>query len=397
MLLLRWFTSKTVRHAVDMHKHVRKLLRAQCDLLSSEAIGNITKANSELKLAVDSAASSEVLLQKMKDLEDVANSNLKPYSDASMRENVEVFLVAIAVAVAIRTFVLQPFKIPTGSMQPTLYGITHENLVTAENPNPVVPGFFQRWKEKVFEGASYYEIKAEVDGAFTGDVSLKKIFPLVKRLEYGLGSATFFMPPDDLPNRLRFEFGRQYKKGDTIALAKIKSGDHLFVDRLTYNFCRPQRGDIFVFATKGIQGLQQDLFYIKRLTGMPNEKIQIGANQHLVVDGRQLTASDRGFENVYSFSPYKVELDNNQYQGHVNYVTAKKYPTPQGYPRSLASIFQDETVTFPIRPKHYMAMGDNTLNSLDSRDWGDLPQENVIGRSYFVYWPLTSRFGWKTK
>lgn len=391
MLLLRWLSSRTVRHAVDMHRHVRKLLRAQIDLLSAEAISNVSKATAELKAAIDSGENAEVLGQKMRALEDVANSNLKPYPDASMRENVEVFLVAIAVAVAIRTFVLQPFKIPTGSMQPTLYGITHENLLTAENPNPVVPGFFQRFRESVFEGASYYEIKAEADGALNSDISLKQVFPLVKRLDYGLGSATFFMPPDDLANRLRFEYGRQYKKGETIALVKVKSGDHLFVDRLTYNFRRPQRGDIFVFATKGIQGLQQDLFYIKRLTGMPGETLRIDKDQHLVVNGRQLTGADRGFEGVYSFAPYRPELDNNQYLGHMNQSLASRYG------RYLARLFPDDSAEFNVRPKHYMAMGDNTLNSLDSRDWGDLPQENVIGRSYFVYWPLTSRFGWKTK
>jgi signal peptidase I len=39
-------------------------------------------------------------------------------------------------------------------------------------------------------------------------------------------------------------------------------------------------------------------------------------------------------------------------------------------------------------------MGDNTLNSSDSRYWGDFPEEKVIGKSFFVYWPLTERFGW---
>ena len=57
-------------------------------------------------------------------LEKVANKWLKPYPNAAWRENVEVLLVALAVAMGIRTFFLQPFKIPTGSMQPTLYGVT---------------------------------------------------------------------------------------------------------------------------------------------------------------------------------------------------------------------------------------------------------------------------------
>ena len=41
-----------------------------------------------------------------------------------------------------------------------------------------------------------------------------------------------------------------------------------------------------------------------------------------------------------------------------------------------------------------MVMGDNTMNSLDSRAWGDFPATNVIGKSFFVYWPITDRFGW---
>jgi signal peptidase I len=39
-------------------------------------------------------------------------------------------------------------------------------------------------------------------------------------------------------------------------------------------------------------------------------------------------------------------------------------------------------------------MGDNTMNSLDSRSWGAFPAVSVIGKSFFVYWPLTERFGW---
>lgn len=395
MLSLRWFTSKTVRHADDMYKHVRKLIRAQCDLLSSEAINSITAANENLKKALAEGASNQALEERMKELEQAADKNLKPYPDAGMRENIEVFLVAIAVAVAIRTFVLQPFKIPTGSMQPTLYGITHDDLMADGTENPEIPGFFGQLKESFFGGTSYYVIKAESDGTVSQAASLRTVFPLVKRLEFGLGNKVqkqyFFMPPDDLATRLHLDYNREYKVGDTVAAIKVRSGDHLFVDRISYNFRRPRRGDIIVFATKGISGLQQDLFYIKRLVGLPNETLQIDDKQHLVVDGRELTAADPGFENVYSFAPYKPELDNNQYQGHVNRASSTKYG------RYLASLFPDSSATFTVRPKHYMAMGDNTLNSLDSRDWGDLPQENVIGCSYFVYWPFTSRFGWKAK
>ena len=41
-----------------------------------------------------------------------------------------------------------------------------------------------------------------------------------------------------------------------------------------------------------------------------------------------------------------------------------------------------------------MVMGDNTCNSFDSRAWGSFPAANVIGKQFFVYWPITDRFGW---
>ena len=60
-----------------------------------------------------------------------------------------------------------------------------------------------------------------------------------------------------------------YKQGEDIIKMRRESGDHLLVDRLTYNFRKPNRGEIIVFETKTIDGIDQDLFYIKRLVGLP--------------------------------------------------------------------------------------------------------------------------------
>ena len=49
---------------------------------------------------------------------------------------------------------------------------------------------------------------------------------------------------------------------------------------------------------------------------------------------------------------------------------------------------------FPRPPNHDRVMGDNTGNSLDSRFFGDVDADYIIGKQFFVYWPLTKRFGW---
>jgi signal peptidase I len=61
-------------------------------------------------------------------------------------------------------------------------------------------------------------------------------------------------------------------------------------------------------------------------------------------------------------------------------------------------LFPDESTVHEVEPANYMVMGDNTVNSFDSRAWGEFPAANVIGKSFFVYWPITTgdkgRFGW---
>jgi signal peptidase I len=172
---------------------------------------------------------------------------------------------------------------------------------------------------------------------------------------------------------------------------KVSAGDHLFVDRVSYNFRVPGRGEIIVFETRGIEKLPQDQFYIKRMVAMSNEKVQIGDDRHLLIDGKRLDGATPHFEKVYSFNP-KEPPRESQYSGHVNEHVVKEY-----YPNSyipLAPLFPDAATTFQVQSNHFMVMGDNTMNSLDSRSWGDFPASNVIGKSFFVYWPITDRFGW---
>src|SRR5579883_1299379 len=392
--ITQWFLSPIVRHATAMRKHVHKLVNHQRDILSPQAIAAIDASLLELQTAVH-GGDKAVIEKRMQKVEESANKWLKPYPNAAWRENVEVLLVALTVAMGIRTFFLQPFKIPTGSMQPTLFGVTSApDMNRAFDPSAqskpqeplVIPTGWARVREW-FAGASYIHLVAESDGELKAIDPPKRllIFNLWQTLLVGDKTYTIWFPPDygqlHLQDRAGLHIGELFHKGEDIIRMKVSAGDHLFVDRVSYNFRTPTRGEIIVFETRGIDSLPQDQFYIKRLVALGGERVQIGDDRHLVINGTRLDSSTPHFEKVYSFDP-KQKPRESQYSGHVN-----QHVVTEAYPNSylpLARLFPNASATFTVAPAHFMVMGDNTMNSLDSRTWGDFPANNVIGKSFFV-------------
>jgi signal peptidase I len=385
-----------------MRKHVQKILDHQRDILSPHSVTAVQGALAELQKVIIESPQKEALEKEMEKLEKAVNDprkGLKPYPNAAWRENFEVLLVALTVAMGIRTFFLQPFKIPTGSMQPTLYGVTSnpDAIHSSDGPEPdfQIPSGWAGVRDW-FAGVSYLDVKAKVDGELSPVRPPIKIliFNIYQELTIGGKSHSIWFPPDygseTLQQRAGLAPGTVYHKGDQVIRMRVTSGDHLFVDRVTYNFRPPKRGEIIVFETKGIPEDQRDnfripgdQFYIKRLVGLGGENIKIGRDRHLTVDGKRLDSSTPHFEKVYSFNPNSLPQESH-YSGHVGYM---HYP-------HLAPFFRNNPEGVNIPPEHYMVMGDNTMNSLDSRAWGYFPAKYVIGRSFFVYWPLTDRFGW---
>src|SRR6266566_1359337 len=377
-LILRWFLSKKVRQAVDMCRQVRKLIGAQRDLLSPEEIQEISKAARELSNAIAAGDRLEGIEKRMKNLEMVANENLKPYPSASLRENIEVFLVTGAVVLALRTFFFQPMAIPSGSAQPTLWGITSENL--RGRPDVKIPTGLDRLIQTCWSGAHYYRLRADNDGELRIDPP-KTFLPLVKRQVLWVGDKDYpvWFPPENLASRAGLKEGDMIRKGDECIRLKVVSGDHLFVNRMTYNFRHARRGEIIVFASDNIPGLIQNTHYIKRLIALGGEHVRIGNDRHVYINGQRLDASTPHFEFVYSFEPKQPPLADH-YSGHVNGFVAPQYGLG-----GIAPLFPDESTEFVVRPHHYLAFGDNTMNSHDGRAWGDFPEDKVVGKASFVF------------
>jgi signal peptidase I len=275
-----------------------------------------------------------------------------------------------------------------------LYGVTVQDR--RGDPSFVMPGLLARAWEFALHGAIYHQAFAPDDGQFDHAGPLQHVLGLVNKQTFwlrcrngALVPITLWGGPDESPfdsieHRLGLVDGvhmpNPFHKGQAIIQCVDYSGDHLFVDRLTYNFRRPARGEIVVFKTRDIPQITADQFYIKRLIGLPGETIRIGDDRHVRVNGTRLDASTPRFRNVYGFDPNTPPRES-QYSGHI--------PAPD-FRNNWLRTSADQ---LKVRDKHYAVLGDNTKNSADSRYWGDFPQQNIIGKAWFVYWPYSTRFG----
>jgi signal peptidase I len=315
------------------------------------------------------------------------------------RENVEVFVVAAIMALAIRTFFLQPFKIPTGSMEPTLYGI--EPMPTTVMP----PNVFTQVYEFLIHGKTYSRVVTQhggtvyalTPGSFT-------IWLEYTDVHIGDEVDRIWIRPSDVRQKLHVLEGMQFQPGDVLANYVTQTGDQVLVDKVTYNFRPPQRGEVFIFKTSGIPGLANESGpnqegsedFIKRCVGLAGDTITVTPPQ-LLINGTPATGAAsfaKEFTQTDNYPGYSlVEFGDGPVGMTCTGVT--KDTSRQIDPRDPASIFdKTNSQTYYVPADDYWAMGDNSPNSKDSRYWGGVPRQNLVGRGYFVFWPFTSRWGW---
>jgi signal peptidase I len=138
-----------------------------------------------------------------------------------------------------------------------------------------------------------------------------------------------------------------FVRGDSME-PSFKDGDYLIVDEISYRFSKPERGDVIIFKIFD-SGSQ---FYIKRIIGLPGEKVQIEGNEIIIINDQY---------------PDGQVLEEDYLASHQR---------TNGI--FISSLDEDE----------YYVLGDNRLQSADSRRWGAIDKSDITGKAFIRAWPF---------
>jgi signal peptidase I len=146
----------------------------------------------------------------------------------------------------------------------------------------------------------------------------------------------------------RFLFQPHQVKGNSM-YDNFHDGEYLLTDKVTYRFKQPERNDVIVFKAPQ----NEDYDYIKRIIALPGDQIKISNGRVFV---------------------------NHQPVDESGYLDERIVTHP--------GLWAKEGQTLTVPEGEYFVMGDNRNNSSDSREWGPVPQANIVGRAWLRYWPL---------
>ena len=137
---------------------------------------------------------------------------------------------------------------------------------------------------------------------------------------------------------------------------EARFSDRVLANRFIFRFRSPKRGEIIVFKTPPEAAIRcgSGGTFVKRLIGLPGDRVS-ERDGYVYINGARLD------------EPY-LKADRRDHEA------------PRTWPR--------------VAPGHYFFMGDNRRQSCDSRMWGTVPRENLIGEVFFVYWP-PNRIGFR--
>ena len=419
------FFKSSKKKAKELLSTAYKVYNYRCDVMAKSDAKQLWEYIEQLENLIDEGKAESPEFDKLeKQIEPLMRkTGGKIYPLTAWADYVDMIVVAGIVALGVRSFFLQPFKIPTNSMYPSFYGMTAE-VYNEAKPSP---SFAKRIARRIFKAASNYSLTADSDGELVIEmnnpnraagnglfafnwVGAREMFVIpTKAREYTFlfgNKEKKLTIPGEFPideviveafpiknaktiqeyiiakqqtgdifeqdGKYFMKLGN-FKKGQPLLNFDILGGDMLFVDRFTYNFRKPKVGEPFVFMTKYCDGLTRinggvpdDRYYIKRIAGKGGDTLKI-ENSTLLINGEKAKGS--------------VAFDAN----------AKQLGKYCGYVKDGALAPPNAEVKIP--EKCYWALGDNSANSLDSRYWGEVPEKAVVGKALIIFYPFTDRWG----
>ena len=247
-----------------------------------------------------------------------------------------VLIFSIILSLLIRSYLIEIVFSPTGSMEPTAYGYhiidkdkTHKNIIN-KLLNRILYSFREIDLKDTYKNNS-------ILGEFVNNLRLNNNLDLDSKII-------------------------------------ISQGDHKMVNKFIYLFKSPNRGDIIIFSMINILSeaeLPQKTIdrFSKRIIGLPGDKIFIKDNMIYIKENNKdefipIVKLDQKFKKLYS----------------------------KGITYSAVGLLKNKQI-ITVPENAYFVLGDNTSISYDSRYWGFVPRENIIGRAEYIVWPFSNRWG----
>jgi len=127
-------------------------------------------------------------------------------------------------------------------------------------------------------------------------------------------------------------------------------GQYILANKLTYHFSSPKRGDVIIFHTEFIHPQNRGELYIKRVIGLPGERVEINGGKIYIIKNGE-----------------KKELEEKPH----------------------FQIPYSDNCSVLVPPDHYFVLGDNRASSIDSRRGWTVPRDYIVAKTWLCYWPLS--------
>ena len=176
--------------------------------------------------------------------------------------------------------------------------------------------------------------------------------------------------------------------GDLILVNKFTYGIRLpIVNKKVIEINDPARGDVMVFKFPKDPSLD----YIKRVVGVPGDKV-VYKDKRLTINGKEVSyekLSDYLDEDRLAYyARYREHLSGRTHDILNDDKVPGYVPSPDNFPQHELCSYNLEGFECTVPAGHYFMMGDNRDNSLDSRYWGFVPDQNIVGKAFFVWMNL---------